>query len=219
MAREFDTYVDHLELYSNSPREAEVVDDVANSGVFSPNRANVHVNDGVFATNWALPGYAQRENLLGRSEVIDRQTGTNIEVYVGGATSAMQSMPSTAPRYPWPDRDGYLGGSINKALMQDSGAYPVQDIADMPNDVLGPVTDTTVGEARIHYPWASEMVGHRGPLVGTGVPASVSPRPRHGAPRAFSGVGSVEETVASVPAWGWILGGVAIGLAIACFKE
>lgn len=139
---EFDVFPKHLEFYSNSPREAEAEDDVVNSGVFSNNRANVHAGDGVFATNYALPGYAQRENLMGRSEVIDRQTGDKIEVYVGGATSAMQYMPSTAPRYPWPDRDGYVGGAVNKALMDDLGRYKTVDISDMPADFLGPVTDT-----------------------------------------------------------------------------
>jgi len=139
---DFDVFPRHLEFYSNSPREAEAADDVANSGVFSNGRANVHAGDGVFATNYALPGYAQRENLMGRSEVIDRQTGDQIEVYVGGATSAMQYMPSTAPRYPWPDRDGYVGGAINKALMDDRGRYKTVDISDMPADFLGPVTDS-----------------------------------------------------------------------------
>lgn len=148
MEYEFDTFPSHLELYSNSPLEAQAEDDVANSGVFSNNKANIHAGDGVFATNFALPGYAQRENLLGGSEVIDRQTGTPIEVYAAGSTSAQQYMPSTSPRYPWPDRDGYLGGALSKISrnrMDDQGVYPTVDISDMPADFLGPVDDSTRG--------------------------------------------------------------------------
>jgi len=151
---EFDTFPSHLELYSNSPLEAQAEDDVANSGVFSNNKANIHAGDGVFATNFALPGYAQRENLLGGSEVIDRQTGTPIEVYAAGSTSAQQYMPSTSPRYPWPDRDGYLGGAVNKARMDDRNTYPTIDISDMPADFLGPVdgsakiTNAEAGDGR-----------------------------------------------------------------------
>lgn len=189
--REFDTFPRHLEFYSNSPLEAEVEDDVANSGIFSNHKANVHVGDGVFAANYALPGYAQRENLLGRSEVIDRQTGTNIEVYVGGATSAAQFMPSTQPRYPWPDRDGFVGGAVNKARMQDDGMYPVQDISEMPADFLGPVTNTTK-EVEL---W----------------PLAVDQARLRGQPRGISGLGSFTD---GMPEWAVLLGTVAVGVAL-----
>lgn len=188
---EFDAYPRHLEFYSNSPREAEVEDDVANSGVFSAHRANVHVGDGVFATNYALPGYAQRENLLGKSEVIDRQTGTPIEVYVGGATSAAQYMPSTQPRYPWPSRDGYLGGAVNKARMDDRGRYDTVDISDMPADFLGPVTNTTQAidrDLRIF-----------------------SPPIRRGEIRELSGLGDI---MSDVPSWLVLVAAAAVGVGL-----
>lgn len=141
MKMEFDVFPRFIENYTDSPREAEKADDVVNSGVFSPNRASVHKEDGVFADNVALPGYVARENLMGGSEVIDKQTGTPIEVYVTGATSAAQYMPSTQPRYPWPDRDGYLGGAVDKARAADLQRFPRPvDISDMPADFIGPVT-------------------------------------------------------------------------------
>lgn len=141
---EFDTYPRDIEFYTDSPREAEKADDVVNSGVFSPNRASVHKGDGVFADNVALPGYVARENLLGGSEVIDQQTGTPIEVYLTGATSAAQYMPSTQPRYPWPSRDGYVGGAQSLAWQQDHGGYlKMDDISDMPADFIGTVRQTS----------------------------------------------------------------------------
>lgn len=188
---EFDAYPRHLEFYSNSPREAEVEDDVANSGVFSPHRANVHAGDGVFATNFALPGYAQRENLLGKSEVIDRQTGTPIEVYVTGATSAAQYMQSTQPRYPWPSRDGYVGGAVNKARMDDRGRYATVDISEMPANFLGPVTNTT---AQIE----SEL---RDPF----------PRPSRGEIRELSGLGDI---MSDVPSWLVVVAAAAVGVGL-----
>jgi len=157
---EFDSYPPGIENYTDSPKEAEKADDVVGSGVFSPGLATVHGQDGVFAASYSLPGYVARENLMGRSEVIDRQTGTPIEVYVSGATSAAQYMPSTQPRYPWPDRDGYLGGAVGKARAQDYARFPRSvDISDMPADFLGPVDQFS----------------------------PFNPPPIHGAPRALSG--------------------------------
>lgn len=172
-----------IELYSNSPREAEAEDDYSNSGVFGNGRANVHKGDGVFATQFALPGYAARENLMGKSEVIDRQTGTEIEVYVGGATSAAQYMPGGQPRNPWPDQDGYLGGAVNKAHMQDSGQFPVQDISNIPADFVGPVADTMSAHDNDRYPWTPQLGGRRGPWLGSMLPDGLPLPPNHGTPR------------------------------------
>lgn len=149
---EFDSLPNDIELYTNSPREAEAEEDVSGSGIFSTNRPNIHVGDGVFATNFSLPGYAARENLMGRSEVIDRQTGTQIEVYVGGATSAAQYMPSGQPRYPWPDLDSYLEGSSVKAAREDSGAFPTVDTSFWPSSDRQTRTVDTVSEQQgDHY--------------------------------------------------------------------
>lgn len=196
MEYEFDTFPSHLELYSNSPLEAQAEDDVANSGVFSNGKANIHEGDGVFATNFALPGYAQRENLLGGSEVIDRQTGTPIEVYAAGSTSAQQYMPSTSPRYPWPDRDGYLGGAMSKISrnrMDDQGSYPTVDISDMPADFLGPVD----GSAKITDAEANPALWRN----------AVDPRFVRGETRALSGF--LEET----PTWAKVAAALAAGVA------
>jgi len=181
---EFDSYPPGIENYTDSPREAEKADDVVGSGVFSPERATVHGQDGVFAASYSLPGYVARENLMGGSEVIDRQTGTPIEVYVAGATSAAQFMPSTQPRYPWPDRDGYLGGAISKAWAQDHSGHPrAQDISDMPADFLGPV--------RQYSP--------------------IEPRPTRGPDRALSGALDFLDGVSNVQLFGVaLLAGVAL---------
>lgn len=128
--REFAGIFDaHPELYSDSAREAERDDDVSGSGVFdAEGRNNLHVGDGVFETNFGLPGYAKREDLNGKSEVIDRQTKTPIEVYASGMTRGQQYMPSTAPRYPSPDK-GLFWSDPQWGMNQDPGGVPAADIS------------------------------------------------------------------------------------------
>jgi len=162
---EFDSIPNDIEMYTNSPREAEAEEDVSGSGIFSTDRPNIHVGDGVFATNFSLPGYAARENLMGRSEVIDRQTGTQIEVYVGGATSAAQYMPSGQPRYPWPDQDSYIGGAAMRADAEDYGAFPTVDTSFWPAaDRQTTTTDMDSAQQDEHYRWKPDL----GPVNGLG---------------------------------------------------
>jgi hypothetical protein len=63
---------------------------------------NLYQNEGIFADRWSMPGYAQREDGEGRSEVVDQQTGTPIQVFLPGYWNGQARMPSTQPRLPFP---------------------------------------------------------------------------------------------------------------------
>jgi len=65
------------------------MDDVQGDGIFDPHGAqkNIHPGAGVFATNYALPGYSARERPFSFSEVRDATTGRPIRVVPSGAVA------------------------------------------------------------------------------------------------------------------------------------
>lgn len=153
------------ELHSDAMAEASVEDDVQNSGVFSDD-CNLHIGDGVFSTSFALPGYAQRENGRGKSEVIDHQTKTPVEVYMAGSTRGQQYMPSTQPRWPSPDLDPFWDDG--RRAVEASGDIPSVDTSFNPPEGAwdqNPLDGT--------FPENPTMLS----VPVTGAPVSLPPRP------------------------------------------
>lgn len=112
--------------------EAGVEDDVNGSGVFS-DECNLHVGDGVFSTSFAMPGYAYREDGRGKSEVIDHQTKTPVEVYMGGSTRGQQYQPSTQPRWPSPDLDPFWDDG-RRTVASEEGSIRAVDTSFNPHE-------------------------------------------------------------------------------------
>ena len=105
---EFDGVVDGRPEYrSDEMVNAAQEDDVLGAGIFDT-RVNLHGGDGIFEESYSLPGYLARETGNGPSEVIDNQTGTPIESFASGMWRSQQYLPSTQPRYPWPDLNPFM---------------------------------------------------------------------------------------------------------------
>lgn len=182
--------------YVSEEEAASLADDVSGNGIFS-DRPNMHLHAGVFEDNYALPGYVAREDGAGKSEVIDQQTGTPIEVYLTGTWTGQQFMPSTQPRWPYPDpapeypNYGVLADRYDLTHADPSVSIVNADMPASPVPVTMPIQGATPAtqQMRVRMPPTGRAV----PLKGLG---------------EFTGI-------TSAPAWQWALAGIVLGVAAA----
>lgn len=194
-----------LDSRSDDVAEAESLDDMVGNGVFdASNNVNLHKGAGVFESSFALPGFLARENpAIGKSEVIDRQTGTPIEVYAAGATSGATWMPSSQPRYLDVDPSGFIADDGRALLARGQGNVQVQSTADMPLDFLAPVDALPMGTNLLTAPASASIaalsasrqpIGQSRTMSSIAVPALVR--------QPLSGLGSVaDEAISTAKAY------------------
>lgn len=180
------------ESHSDDLAEAQLDDDVDGNGIFS-SQANVHVGDGVFAAQYAIPGYLAREPGTGPSEVIDQQTGTPIASFTGGYRTGQQFLRSSQPRWPFPSGDPYRFD-----YPPLDGSYP-------------PYGGDIAGQQTFEMP----VEGAR--VIGTARrPAGqLALRSFRGAQAPVAGLGGVFDILDTAPTWQVVVGGLAFGALVA----
>jgi hypothetical protein len=179
-----DQFAEDVPEFVSEEMAAAMAEDVVGSGIFD-DKPNVHLDTGIFEDHWALPGYAAREDGAGKSEVIDRQTGTPIEVYLPGTWTGQQFMPSTQPRYPYPDPNPQYG---NWGVLADR--YDLSHQPGSENIAIEPI-DLGLLVQRVNPP---------------------APRAPATLQRPVAGLGGFE-TLSAAPTWQWAVAGLLIGVA------
>ncbi len=225
---------DNSEWVPSEIAQAMAEDDAGSTGMFDyGDQPNLHLEDGIFEDQQALPGYALRERGDGPSEVIDAQTGTPTRVFLPGWVDGQVDMPSGAPRYPI--QEGYMLADPRSLMSEDSGVGidPTYEAGLIANDVpasLGDIPFKRMRTKRYIQP-PEERVGfigtrYRSPLnAGRGGTIGYQDiyLPGQGV-LPVQGLGedvggTVDSGGGATPMWQYAAAGVALGIALAVFLE